>query len=103
MGRTTFRTRAMMDMAAAFGHGARKGKRLGWGPQVAEFAEDWLGTRLDASTVDYWSVRDEALQRVYEIGSLAATLAASEGKTAIQINHLKNAIAKFTPKGYCPF
>lgn len=103
MGKTAFRTRAMMDMAAAFGHGARKGKRLSWGPGVAEFAEGWLGNRLDTGTVDYWSVRDDALQRVYEIGMLTATIAAAEGKTMIQVSHLKLALAKFKPRGYCPF
>jgi hypothetical protein len=99
----SFRTRAMMDMAAAFGQGARKGKRVSWGPQVAELAETWLGNRLDASKVDYWSVRDKALQRAYEVGQFAATLAASQGKSTILVSHLRNAIEHFEPKGYCPF
>lgn len=100
---STFRTRAMMDMAASFGQGARKGKRVSWGPKVAELAETWLGNHLDASNVDYWSVRDEALQRAYEVGMLAATLAATGNSSVILVSHLRAAIEKFKPQGYCPF
>ena len=103
---------AMIDMAAAFGHGARKGKRLVWTVRATQLGENWLADRLENSAKCYWDVRDEALRLAYVVGRWAATFAESKGSSEITENHLRDALNKLGPtgppgsrvlRGDCPF
>lgn len=88
---------AMLELAAAFGHGARKGKRMLWTVGALQEGEDWLSKRFAASTKDYWSVRDEAVRVAYIVGGWAATIAQSQGSDTVSDLHMKQALAKIGP------
>ena len=47
--------------------------------------------------------KTETAGRKYIDYEIQRSIARGNGLVGIQINHLKNAIAKFKPKGYCPF
>lgn len=88
---------AMLELAAAFGHGARKGKRMLWSVPALQEGEDWLMERFAASTKDYWRVRDEAVRVAYIVGGWAATIAQSQGLDTISDVHMKQALARIVP------
>ena len=107
---TPYRTRAMMDMAAAVGHGARKTAQvLEWTPEATAFAEKWVEDRLKASNRDYWTdagLREEALQRAFEVGLVVAS---NSSNGQITLKNIKAALQGFGirkvpgPREYCPF
>ena len=92
----TIRT-AMMDLAAAFGHGARKGKRVVWTEKAILEGEGWLVDRFDMSTKNYWDVREEAIRVAYVVGMWAATNAQSRNSDVINDTDVRLALGKLGP------
>ena len=100
---------AMIDMAAAFGHGARKGNRLTWSLGAIEEGEAFMAARLAKPKKPYWEVRGEALRLAYIVGRWAATYAEAGGYAEIQREHVVAALGHLGPpaphilREPCPF
>lgn len=90
---------AMIDLAGAFGHGARKGKRMVWTAEAIQEGENWLVDRFDKSTKNYWDVRDEAIRVAYIVGRWAATRAHSRNSDVINDTDVRLALSKLGPPG----
>lgn len=89
---------AMLEISAAFSHGARKGNRKTWTPETAVQGLTWLVGRLKASNKEWSAIRDEALELAEKAGRYTAAYRDGDGigdKSVIQKRHLCRALLDF--------
>lgn len=109
---------AMLDMAAAFGHGAhgvKGGRDITWNLDALLDGKHFVANRLAKKKCCYWNVRDEALRVARVVGRWAARGALEEnrrnelGFIVIERSHMQNALGQLGPGGPgasredCPF
>lgn len=109
---------AMLDMAAAFGYGARGakgGEGVTWSLDALLDGKNFLARRLAKKKRDYWSVRAEALRIAALVGEWAATFAQRNAKrdrnnfVVIEREHMQKALGNLgrggpgASRADCPF
>lgn len=102
-------TEAMIDMASAFGHGARKydpEKEWTWSDGAVLLGYAFMSDKLKINPGNYWTERDKAVKRAKKVGFEAAK--AAKAGSEIGYDHLAAALAPFGPsktgpREYCPF
>jgi hypothetical protein len=96
--------KAMLEMATAFGQGAR----YPWSTDAVTTGQDFLSKRFDKGKKDYWKdeIRIASHAKAREIGSLASDYAAADPKRPIVITDVHMALAlskRRILRGDCPF
>ena len=89
---------AMLEISAAFSHGARKGNRKTWTPETAVQGLAWLLGKLKASDKKWSDIRDRALELAEKAGRYTATYRDADtlgDKSIIQVRHLCRALKDF--------
>lgn len=109
---------AALDMAAAFGYGARGakgGEGMTWNLDALLDGKNFLARRLAKKRCDYWRVRAKALDVAAQVGEWAAAIAQEDPHrdrdnfVVIEREHMQKALGKLRRSGPgasrpdCPF
>jgi hypothetical protein len=98
-----YKRRAMLDMACAFGQGAR----LPWTDKAAAAGEDFTSERLDKGTKNYWDppIRTATLNKARALGRKASDLAEADPAKPKMITdvHIALVLGPSIRRGDCPF